>query len=319
MRPIQLLTLGYPGFDVIMRINRSPAVGETAIILEPPGINKPTPGGCAPNIAVAASRLGVGAAPVMVVGDDTEGKSMRSYLEGEGVDTSCVHLIAGGKTPHTFLFVDPDSGHQTYYYPGAADDPIHLDIPASIFQQLRFGVVTVGNPLHTEQFVEAMIARDVPLVWSLRNDPHAFPLPLVKRLVSASQLLFMNQYEADQLLALLKFDAMESLFQVGVEAVILTLGTQGSRILLRDTRMDVPAVKPDAIVDPTGAGDAFVGGMLSGLCMGADMEMAARLGAVTASFVLEDWGCQTRLPTLDQAAARYTAAFGTADFLVKGA
>ena len=319
MKRVELLTLGYPGFDVIMRTNRAPLVGETGIILEPPGINDPTPGGCAPNIAVAANRLGVGAAPVIVIGDDEQGLAMQSYLAGEGVDTSCVHLIPGEKTPRTFLFIDPESGHQTYYYPGAADHPLQLEIPESIFEALRFGVVTVGNPLHTAQFVEAMVAHDVPLVWSLRNDPHAFPLHLVQQLVSASHLLFMNQYEADQLLTMLEFDAMHSLFQVGVEAVVLTLGTEGSRILMRDTRLDVPVVKPDANVDPTGAGDAFVGGMLSALCMGAEMEMAARLGAVTASFVLEAWGCQTSLPSLEQAATRYSAAFGTTDFLMKGA
>jgi len=319
MSRVELLTLGYPGFDVIMRTNRAPCVGETAIILEPPGINDPTPGGCAPNIAVAARRLGVGAAPVIVVGDDEQGLAMQSYLDEEGVDTSCVHVVPGKKTPHTFLFVDPDGGHQTYYFPGAADEPIDLVLPDAIFRDLEYGIVTVGNADHTRQFVDQMVNHDVPVVWSLRNDPHAFPQSLVEQLISAAQLLFMNQFEAEQLLTMLQLTGLDGLFDRGIRTVVLTLGVEGSRILEPERSLDVPAVPPAALVDPTGAGDGFVGGMMAGLCLGADIEDAARLGAVSASFVLEEWGCQTNLPGQGEASERYAAAFGQADFLEKGA
>jgi len=319
MSSIQLLTVGYPGYDVIMRTNRAPCVGETAIILDPPGIRPSTPGGCAPNVAVASSRLGVKTAPVIVVGDDEKGHAMLSYLANEGVDTSCVYLIAGGKTPRSFLFIDPEGGHQTYYLPGAADEPVDLDLPDAVFADLKYGIVTVGNSQHTHQFVDQMTSHDVPVVWSLRNDPHAFPQSLVEQLISAAQLLFMNQFEAEQLLVMLGLSGVDGLFELGVRTVVLTLGAKGSRILEPGRSLDVPAVPPATLVDPTGAGDGFVGGMMAGLCLGADIEDAARLGAVTASFVLEEWGCQTNLPGQKEAAERYAAAFGRAEFLGKGA
>lgn len=311
MTSVKLLISGYPGFDRIIRVSRAPEVGETAIILDPPGIPNATAGGCANNIAVAAARLGTGAAPVIVLGDDADGLKMASILEAEGVDTRCIHHVPGGKTAGTFLFIAPEGGHQTFYYPGAADDQIQLNIPAQVLEDLEYGVVTVGNPYHTAQFADVMNKAGIPLVWSLRNDPHAFPHEIVEKLVDGCRILVMNEYEGLALVKMFGLNSLEGLFEKGVEMMILTRGSQGSNVYQPGSNTELPAVSPRAVVDPTGAGDAFVAGLLVGLCRGADPVQAAKIGACTASFVLEQWGCQTSLPTWEQMVQRFLAEFGT--------
>ncbi len=313
-KPIQILTVGYPSFDRILRTNRAPAVGETGIILDPPGIPEATAGGCVNNIVVAAARLGVGAAPLIVLGDDADGDQMEAMLAAEGIDTGAVHRVPGGKTSGTFLFVEPEGGHQTFYYPGSADENIPLDLPVRFLESLRYGVITVGNAYHTRYFVDQLSAAGVPLVWSLRNDPHAFPLDLVKRLVEVCEMLIMNEFEARQLTRLLGVRGLEDLLAGGVKTIVMTLGSRGSRIYQAGRTIDIPVVQAAKVVDPTGAGDAFVGGLLSGLCLGAPIETAARIGAVASAYVVEEWGCQTGLPDWERMAGRYTTALGELKF-----
>lgn len=310
IKPIQILAVGYPSFDRILRTNRAPAVGETGIILDPPGIPEATAGGCVNNIVVAAARLGVGAAPLIVLGDDADGDKMASMLAAENIDTGAVHRVPGGKTSGTFLFVEPEGGHQTFYYPGSADENIPLELPAQFLESLRYGVITVGNAYHTRYFVDQLSAAGVPLVWSLRNDPHAFPQELVERLASACEMLIMNEFEARQLTRLLGVAELDDLLAGGVKTIVMTLGGQGSRIYQSGRQIEIPIAKAATVVDPTGAGDAFVGGLLSGLCLGAPIETAARIGAVASAYVVEQWGCQTGLPDWERMAERYTAAFG---------
>lgn len=309
-RSIQILAVGYPSFDRILRVSRAPAVGETGIILDPPGIPEATAGGCVSNIVVAASRLGVASAPLIVLGNDPDGDRMEALLEQEGVDTGAVRRVAGGKTAGTFLFVEPEGGHQTFYYPGSADENIPLELPDRFLDSPRYGVITVGNAYHTRFFVDRLSAAGVPLVWSLRNDPHSFPPDLVERLASVCEMLIMNEFEASQLTRLIGVNGLEDLLSGSVKTIVMTLGGLGSRIFQPGRQIEIPVAKAAQVVDPTGAGDAFVGGLLSGLCRGASIETAARIGAVTSAFVVEQWGCQTGLPDWKQMVSRYRTVFG---------
>lgn len=310
MNSPQAVISGYPSFDRIMRVNQLPSPGETGVILDPPGIPLATPGGCASNIAVSMARLGVSSALSTLIGDDEDGLRFRDLLLAEGVETSCVLLRPGGKTASTFLFADRNGDHQTFYYPGCADDAIPLPLLGGVLGRAKYGVVTVGNPFHTQLFVQSMMAAGVPLVWSLRNDPHAFPPTLVEALIRSCRIVIMNHHESEALLRTLSLRDLRGLGQFGVEVAVETLGDRGCHVYGEEGDFSVPAVKPVRIADPTGAGDAFAGGLLSGLCLGFSIETAARMGAVVASFVLEQWGCQAGLPRWQAMEERYRLTFG---------
>ena len=83
-----------------------------------------------------------------------------------------------------------------------------------------------------------------------------------------------------------------------VEVLVITRGENGCTVLSRGTRVDVPAVAPDRIEDPTGVGDAFRGGFMKGLAIGASYEVCARLGSVAATYALEHLGGTSHAYTL---------------------
>jgi adenosine kinase len=93
-------------------------------------------------------------------------------------------------------------------------------------------------------------------------------------------------------------------------ALIVTRGEHGCTIRQKTHRASVPAVPPHRIVDPTGVGDAFRGGLLKGLAMDADLETSCRLGSVAATYALEHLGGQSHAYTWKEFQNRYAAYFG---------
>ena len=94
--------------------------------------------------------------------------------------------------------------------------------------------------------------------------------------------------------------------------VITTKGEHGSVIQTRDTVVEIPIAPPGAVVDPTGAGDAYCAGVVYGLQHGFDLGRAGRIGALAATYVIESYGTQAHQYSREEFAARYTASFGEA-------
>ena len=85
-----------------------------------------------------------------------------------------------------------------------------------------------------------------------------------------------------------------------------------SIVLSAGGRIDVPAVPPSTIVDPTGVGDAFRGGFMKGMALGGDYPVCARMGSVAATYALEHLGGQSHAYTWEEFRARYESHFGQA-------
>ncbi|NLF76571.1 MAG: hypothetical protein GX573_12815 [Chloroflexi bacterium] len=305
---MDVLATGYPSIDAIARVSHSPTVGETALVQAVP--DREAFGGCGANIAVALARLGFRAGVAMIIGDDPPGERYMDYLASEGVDTANVVRLPGQQTSRSFLFLNPEGQHQNFFFPGAADawdGELSLVDPG----RYRFAAVTVGPFRYNRQFVRQIAEAGVPLVWELKPDVHAYPPEMLGAFLAASAVVIMNHIEASYLLESLGYQAIEQLLSDTTHTVIVTQGAAGSRVTTAAGTSAVPAVPSRAIVDPTGAGDAFTAGFLAGLVRGASPETGARLGAVVASFVLEATGCQTNLPTWEQAQARYEQHFET--------
>jgi adenosine kinase len=94
------------------------------------------------------------------------------------------------------------------------------------------------------------------------------------------------------------------------DALIVTRGERGSSVITRDGRTDVPAVSPRRIVDPTGVGDAFRGGLMKGLALGLPHAACAQMGSVAATYALEHLGGQSHAYTWDEFQVRYESHFG---------
>jgi adenosine kinase len=91
--------------------------------------------------------------------------------------------------------------------------------------------------------------------------------------------------------------------------LIVTRGEHGSSVITLQGRTDVAAVPPERIVDPTGVGDAFRGGLLKGIALGLSYEISAQLGSVAAAYALEHLGGQSHSYTFEEFTARYDKHF----------
>jgi adenosine kinase len=118
-----------------------------------------------------------------------------------------------------------------------------------------------------------------------------------------------NDYEA-KLLTDRTGRSIETLAQM-VKALIITRGGEGSEIYADGQRIEIPCVEADAIVDPTGCGDAYRSGLLYGIANGLDWLSTGRLAAVMGAIKIAHRGGQNHQPSREEIAARYQRAFGT--------
>lgn len=95
-----------------------------------------------------------------------------------------------------------------------------------------------------------------------------------------------------------------------VDALVVTLGANGAEIHAGGQRLDIPSVKPDDLIDPTGCGDAFRAGLLYGIAGGMGWEKAGRLASLMGSIKIAHRGGQNHKPAREQIAERYASAFG---------
>jgi adenosine kinase len=120
-------------------------------------------------------------------------------------------------------------------------------------------------------------------------------------------LLTVNEYELSMIqekTALKKADILEK-----VGGLLLTKGKNGSEITVNGQIFDIPAVSPNQVVEPTGAGDAFRGGLLRGLELGLPWEVIGRMGALCSTYVLENFGTQGHKYTTEAFIQRYRENF----------
>ena len=120
-------------------------------------------------------------------------------------------------------------------------------------------------------------------------------------------MVVVNDYEFELLRQ--KTGWSEAAIEQQVEVLVITRGERGCTVASHGTRIDVPAVPPLRLVDPTGVGDAFRGGFMKGLAIGASYETCARMGSVAAAYALEHLGGTSHAYTIEEFNQRYTQHF----------
>jgi adenosine kinase len=119
----------------------------------------------------------------------------------------------------------------------------------------------------------------------------------------------VNDYEA-RLLEERTGKSLEALGKL-VKALVVTLGAKGSVVHTGNRTIEIPSVKPQAVVDPTGCGDAFRAGLLYGLASGYDWETTGRLASLLGALKIAERGGQNHRFTRDEIGQRYRDAFGS--------
>jgi adenosine kinase len=158
------------------------------------------------------------------------------------------------------------------------------------------------------QYAEECRTLNVPFIFDPSQQVARLGGDELKDGLDGAQILICNDYEFEIIKQKTGLTADQLLDHVG--ALVVTRGEKGASIVQKGGQIDVPAVKPHRIVDPTGVGDAFRGGFMKGLAAGADYEACARVGSVAATYALEHLGGQSHSYTMKEFKDRYGQHFG---------
>jgi len=261
-------------------------------------------GGCAPNIAYTLALLGERPAIMGAAGQDFA--EYRTWLDAVGVDTSLVKEVRDKFTASFFCSTDRHNNQIASFYTGAMAHSAELsfhDIGAC-----DLAIISPNDPAAMGKYAAECRALGIPFIYDPGQQCARSSGEELSAGILGSKILICNDYEFE--LIRQKTGMQEADVLATCEALVITRGEKGSSILLKDRRIDVPAVPPESVADPTGVGDAFRGGFMKGLAIGAGYETCGRLGSVAATYALEHVGGQSHSYTWDGFLARYTAHFG---------
>jgi len=260
-------------------------------------------GGCAGNIAYNLALLGDTGLPMATVGHDFA--PYGDWLARAGVPTDHVRVIAEELTAQAFITTDLDDNQITAFHPGAMQHA-HRNL-VSEAANIGIGIVAPdgrqGMIEHAEQFARL----GVPFIFDPGQGLPMFGQSELQRFVSIARWLTVNDYEWQLLQQKTGWGAGEILEHV--EALIVTRGADGSTIYTRSAELAIPAAVPDAVVDPTGCGDAYRAGLIHGLLHGLDWQSTGRVASLMGALKIESRGTQNHRFTPAQFERRLARAF----------
>ena len=262
-------------------------------------------GGCAANIAYNLNLLGGKALPMGTVGRDFA--PYAEWLDELGIPRDHILQIDSTYTAQAFITTDQDDNQITAFHPGAMDFAHEVSVDDAT--GVTLGIVSPdgrqGMIEHAEQFVEA----GIPFIFDPGQAMPLFGGDDFQRFIEQATWVCVNDYESQLLQDRTGWSPHD--ISGKVEALIVTRGGKGAYIYSGGKRLDIPPAPVSGIVDPTGCGDAFRGGLLYGLMNGLDWETTGRMAALMGAIKIEQHGTQNHGFTLDEFRRRYKAAFGT--------
>lgn len=261
-------------------------------------------GGCAGNIAYSLKMLGGEPLIMATVGDDHAPYTSR--LDQVGLARTHVRAVAGTYTAQAFITTDLDDNQITAFHPGAMNFSHENHVADA--QGVTLGIVAPDGRDGMLQHAREFQAAGIPFIFDPGQGLPMFNGDELLNFVKLADYVTVNDYEA-QLLQERTGKNVETLARE-VKALIVTLGAKGSVIYAGGKTHDIPCVKPEALLDPTGCGDAFRAGLLYGISNGMDWAVTGRLASLIGALKIAQRGPQNHSFTRDSIAASYQANFG---------
>ena len=261
-------------------------------------------GGCAGNIAYNLKLLGGEPMPMGTVGNDFG--PYAAWMDTIGIDRSHVTMVEERFTAQAFITTDKDDNQITAFHPGAMDAAHENSV--SDANGISIGIISPdgrqGMIDHATQFVDA----GIPFIFDPGQGLPMFDGDDLKAFIDKATWVTVNDYE----LQLMQERTGMSPHEIAerVDALIVTLGGEGSHIYTDKQRIDIPTAPVSRLNDPTGCGDAYRGGLLYGLMNKMDWETTGRIAALMGAIKIEQHGTQNHSFTMSQFRDRYLSSFG---------
>ena len=266
-------------------------------------------GGVAGNMAFAIGVLGGDVALVGAAGKDFD--EYRTWLDEHGVDCSNVLISESAYTARFVCTTDEDMAQIASFYPGAMSESRNISLADVAKKAGAIDLVIVGANDPEAMFLHTEECRALGLAFAA--DPSQQLARLsgeeIRKLIDGATYLFTNDYEWDLLLQKSGWSEAQVMNQIGLR--VTTLGPKGVDLVSSDgTFVHVDVVPETRQADPTGIGDAFRAGFLTGRAAGLSLERSAQLASLVAVLVLEATGPQEWTWDRDAAIERLSAAYG---------
>jgi len=262
-------------------------------------------GGCAPNIAYTLALLGERPYLMATAGQDFP--EYGEWLKAAGVDTSLVKLVPDKFTASFFCSTDTENNQIASFYTGAMANAAELSFRT--IAEAGLVIVAPNDPSAMVQYAEECRTLRIPYIFDHGQQAARMSGDELRQGIVGADVVICNDYEFE--LTRQKTGMGEDDVLGVARVLIVTRGEHGCWVYEKGSRTEVRSVPPYRIVDPTGVGDAFRGGLMKGMAAGAPLQVSAQIGSVAATYALEHLGGQSHSYTFDEFRRRYEEHFGT--------
>ena len=262
-------------------------------------------GGCAGNMGYSLHLLG-GDARIMGALGAVDAQLYLDRFDQLGLSREHVLVLADTYSAQAMITTDLENNQITAFHPGAMMQA-HLN-HADKAKDITLAIVGPDGSDAMTQHSERLAAAGVPFIFDPGQGLPLFDGATLRRMIELATYVAVNDYEAK----LVSDKTGWSIAEIAsrVEALVVTLGEQGAQIHHAGGMEEIPAVKAKQVLDPTGCGDAFRGGLLYGIEKQLGWATTGRLASLMGALKIEHQGPQNYAPTRAEINERFKQAFG---------
>jgi adenosine kinase len=272
-------------------------------------------GGCAPNIAYTLALLGEHPMVMATVGEDF--CDYRIWLEARHVDTRYTREVPGVFTASFFANTDRANNQICSFYPGAMTFAGQVSLK-ELEEKPDLVIVSPNDPGAMDQYVAECGELGYHFLYDPSQQVVRSSADELRRGAEGAFCLFVNEYEFELLCK--HTGLILNKLLTWLNFLVITRGENGADVYANGQKYLIPVVPPTKILDPTGVGDAFRGGFISGYSRGFDWQTCGQMGALAAAYCLEQCGTQNHTYSTVSFVERYRSHFddhGALDILIK--
>lgn len=265
-------------------------------------------GGVAGNIAYTLALLGEHPLVCAAAGQDFD--EYRQWMMGQGIDTSAIATIENEFTASCFINTDLSNNQIVAFYTGAMAHSKSLSLQDLYLTPNDFVIISPTDPDAMARYAHECRTLAVPFLFDPGKQTPRLEGDQILLGLQGAQVLVGNDYEFAMMAQ--KTGRQEQDLIESTPIVVMTRGAEGSIIYdnRAGTQLTIPTAQVKAVVDPTGAGDAYLGGLVFGLQRDYPLEVVGRIAALAAAYAIEEKGCQEHFYTPDEFRTRYAESFG---------
>ena len=262
-------------------------------------------GGTAGNIAYALSLLGEKPRILATIGQDYH--RYFEWLKQIGLPTEDIRVVEDELTAGAYITTDSRNNQITGFNPGAMKQQSGFSFD-SVDPKDCLAIVAPGNLQDMTDYTAEHQKRGIFSIFDPGQSLPAWEPAALARCISQSRMLVCNDYEMEMICN----STGMSREQVAntVETMVVTKGSEGCDLVTAVGTVVIPVAPTDDAVDPTGAGDAFRGGLIKGMAEGCSLERAVQMGNVAGHYAVQKWGTQQYSFTIEEFNARLERHFG---------